>query len=371
MFDALVGLEGELRVPPKEFRLFVAGLNETEKGKFYFTEASQKTVMESWDRRKVDLTMDYEHQALHEPPIEAPNSCKRWVPQIRNGELWATECTWTDRAWSYLSAGEYRYFSPAFAHDDEGVILEVLNVALTNIPAMRGIAPLVAASRLKTGKETPAMDWEKLYKELQAAQEQLTAKLTALETQNAELTTKLSAATEGGTAVVEEVKTLTATLSLAAGADASARAGAVAQLTTFRSNVRGLTGADSDVVALGKIHAWKAADAEVTRLSARVNELENEKIAGEFKAVLDEASAKGLEPVERTKIEEGARAILGGRLTKEAITFAKTCLSSRAFIPPGGIKQPKTEGGGTVDPMQLHIARVCGTESRFETTQGK
>jgi len=368
MFDALVGLE--LRVPPSEFRIFRAGVNETEKGDFTFDEEAARTVMESYGRRKVDLTMDYEHQALTEPPIEAPASCMSWVPQIRNGELWATECKWTDKAAGYLSAGEYRYFSPAFSHTDEGRIKEVLNLALTNIPAMRGIAPLVAASRRQTTgtEEGTSMDYEKLYKELQAAHEQLTAKLTALEATNADLTAKLSTAAGDGQTAVEEVKTLTAVLSLGATAGAPDRTAAVTALSTFRSNVRGLTGADSDAVAIGKIHSWKASHGEVERLSARVTELENEKLSGEFEGVLDAASAKGLSPADRTKLKADALKLNGGRITHDGIAFLRTCLSLKVAIPPGGLKPPNVEGGGMPDPLEAHIAKVCGRDA---AAQGK
>jgi phage I-like protein len=374
MFDALVALDGEARTPPTEFRIFPAGPFETEKGLFTFDAEAQATVMESYSRRQVDLTMDYEHQALHEPPIEAPASCKSWVPQIRNGELWATECKWTDRAYGYLLAGEYRYFSPAFSHDDDGRIKEVLNIALTNIPAMRGIAPLVAASRRETGnKEGTSMDYEKLFKELQAKHEQVVAELTAVKASNADLTAKLSASTAAPQPEVEEVKALTAVLSLGATAGAPDRSAAVTALTAFRSNVRTLTGADSDAVALGKVHAWKAAHGEVERLSARVTELENEKLSGEFEGVLDAASAKGLGAADRTLLKAEALKMNGGRITKDAIAFLRTCLSLKSLVPPGGVPQPRTEGGGIVDPMQIHIANVCGADvSKLQpVVQGK
>jgi phage I-like protein len=374
MLDPYFGVEGTVRVPPKEFRLFPAGEFETEKGKFTFDADAQVAVMESYTRRGVDFTMDYEHQALHVPPIEAPSSCRSWVPQIRNGELWATEVKWNDRAYAYLMAGEYRYFSPAFSHDEDGRIKEVLNVALTNIPAMRGIEPLMAASRTAIGnKEGTSMDFEKLFKELQAKHELLTAELTAVKASNADLTAKLSASTATAQPEVEEVKALTAVLSLGGTAGAQDRSAAVTALTAFRGNVRTLTGADSDAVALGKVHAWKASHEEVTRLSSRVTELENEKLSGEFEGVLDEASAKGLSPNDRATLKAEALKLNGGRITKDATAFLRTCLSLKTLVPAGGIKQPNLEGGGTIDPMQIHIANVCGADvSKLQpVVQGK
>jgi phage I-like protein len=360
--DPYFGMDGEIRVPPTEFRLFAAGETETEKGKYLFDDVAAASVMEAYGRRKVDLTMDYEHQAMADPPIEAPASCSRWVPQIRNGELWATEVKWTPRAYGYLANGEYRYFSPAFAYEkDSGRVTEVLNVALTNIPAMRGIAPLVAASRLETGKEKPAMDWEQKCKELMTQLETLTGKLSALEAANSDLTQKLSAATAGPAAeAAKEVGELTATLSLPATARSGERISAVAQLTGFRAAVRGLAGVDSDAAALGKLAAWKGDHDEVVKLSTRIVELENEATTTEFKGVLD---AAGLTPARRAEIEASAKKFNGGRITKDAVEFARTMLSASARIPAGTVGQPdKSTTEGDLDPVQIQIAKTCGRD---------
>jgi len=52
---------------------------------------------------------------------------------------------WTGKAGEYLKRREYRYFSPGLRIDpDSRRPQELMNVALTNVPAIQGLSPLVA-----------------------------------------------------------------------------------------------------------------------------------------------------------------------------------------------------------------------------------
>lgn len=368
LFEPLLALD--IRVPPREFRIFAAGENETEKGNYLFDDKAADSVMDAWGRRKIDLTMDYEHQALAVPPIEAPASCTRWVPQIRNGELWATECKWTDRAFSYLCNGEYRYISPAFAFEEKSLrITEVLNLALTNIPAMRGIAPLVAA----TQRKEKAVDYEKLYKDLQAQFETLNSQLVAKEAQIAELTAAKATSADQQKEVLAEVQQLTATLSLPATARSTDRTAAIAGLTSLRTNVMTLTGATSEAHAIGTIHAWKDSHGRVAQLTARVQELEEEQNKKDFDALLEEAGKNGkLEPAKREEVRTQLLSTTGGRCTKETVGIARVALSLRpAAVNAGNGTPPPAGGGGMPDPIEAHIAKVCGRDLTAASPTGK
>src|SRR5262249_10505445 len=68
-----------------------------------------------------------------------------FVPEVRNGELWATQVRWTPPGASNLKKREYRYISPTFAAP-EGRVTRLVSVALTNTPALDNPEPLVAAS---------------------------------------------------------------------------------------------------------------------------------------------------------------------------------------------------------------------------------
>jgi phage I-like protein len=185
--------DGEKREAPSEFRIFHYGVNQSEKGDFLFDEASAESVMEAYAKRGRPLMMDYEHQTATNPPQIAIASATEFTPEIRQDadghpELWATQVKWTKRAREYLENGEYRLYSPLFLTDKSSPprILELRNVALTNLPALEDLEPLVAATSDTPNKE-PKMPMEE--KELTALQE----KCAALEEEKKQLAARLSA----------------------------------------------------------------------------------------------------------------------------------------------------------------------------------
>lgn len=112
-------------------------------------------VMADYHQHGIELSFDYEHAAMFdgsETPKGAP-SAGWFAPEIRNGELWATNIRFTPRAADYLKNREYRYFSPAFKVDEEtNRITCLINCALTNIPATDNLTPIVAAKGSKMAK---------------------------------------------------------------------------------------------------------------------------------------------------------------------------------------------------------------------------
>lgn len=136
--------------PPKEFRLFRSGSNETTKGVFLFDEVSCKSVPEAVADWGNDFAVDYGHAMVDPSPLDPAQAgiAAGWFrPALRDGELWATEVRWTKRATAYIAAKEYRYISPFFEVDKEGRVVKFVNVALTNIPATYNLTPLVPASQ--------------------------------------------------------------------------------------------------------------------------------------------------------------------------------------------------------------------------------
>ena len=140
---------------PTEFRIFANGVNTSDKGDFVFDETAAKSVMAAFGKKGAHLTMDYEHQAFNSASNgqPAPNSAKAWTPEVRldasgKPELWATNVQWTDKAAAMIAAGEYNHFSPAFEAIPKTMRVErIVNMALTNIPALDNQAPLIAASQ--------------------------------------------------------------------------------------------------------------------------------------------------------------------------------------------------------------------------------
>ena len=139
--------------PPDAFRLFPLGTVETTKGTFYLTPADAAACVERHRGYGNDLSVDFGHGVFNEH--EAPQMAAGWIRdlEVRADGLWAAGVTWTERAAAMIRAREQRYFSPAFMTDEEGHIVEILNVALTLMPATHNLTPLVA-SRARSGRPT-------------------------------------------------------------------------------------------------------------------------------------------------------------------------------------------------------------------------
>ncbi len=143
---------GDGETPPTEFRLFVAGWNDTENGRFLFDDQAAKATMAAYAKWGVDLAIDLEHQML-EPQIAPDPTAKDargWCNlELRtDGSLWAINVTWTPDGVARLTEKRQRYVSPAFSYDTEtGRITSIINVAITAIPATHDTPALVAARK--------------------------------------------------------------------------------------------------------------------------------------------------------------------------------------------------------------------------------
>ena len=129
---------------PREFRIFPFGEIETTKGVFRFDEEAARRVIEAWRDYGNRLPIDYEHQ-IFDPVANGPVPAAGWFDlELRADGLWAVNVEWTPKAAELLKNREYRYFSPTFRTDEEGRIVQLVNVALVNLPATKRMEPLVA-----------------------------------------------------------------------------------------------------------------------------------------------------------------------------------------------------------------------------------
>lgn len=141
-----IALEGDEL--PSAFRLFKAGANETTKGVFIFDAAAATAVLAAANAHSVDLMVDLEHLSLDQESRAYDPDARAWLNlEVRNGELWAVNVRWTDDGARRLRAKTQRYISPAFAVDDDNRVIEIVNIALTAMPATHGTPALVAANR--------------------------------------------------------------------------------------------------------------------------------------------------------------------------------------------------------------------------------
>jgi phage I-like protein len=131
---------------PTEFRIFEAGITDTTKGFIVFDGFSVESVQRLLAKHgRTELPIDYEHGMLANVQLPGTGAAAGWfVPEMRNGELWAASIRWTERAEKMLRASEYRFFSPAVELDENRRVVRLVNIALTNLPATIGQLPLVA-----------------------------------------------------------------------------------------------------------------------------------------------------------------------------------------------------------------------------------
>lgn len=140
------------RTPPREIRLFKAGENASTKGPFLFDDKAAAAVMSVYAQMGRRVTWDYHHGAVQENPVDPSKAGKASGVcdlEVRAGELWATNITWTPEASAGIANGEWLYFSPAFERDKTGRPLWLINVALENNPALFGLDELIAATALR------------------------------------------------------------------------------------------------------------------------------------------------------------------------------------------------------------------------------
>jgi len=109
---------------------------------FEVDAGSLSALVTAFRSRGVDLVIDYEHQSLQGERAPAAG----WIKDLeaRSDGLWA-RVEWTRQARDYLLSKEYRYFSPVLRLDPETRRpLALLHLGLTNVPAIKRLAPLVA-----------------------------------------------------------------------------------------------------------------------------------------------------------------------------------------------------------------------------------
>lgn len=325
------------RVPPKEFRIFPAGVISTTKGDFLFDDQAAKAVMAAYEQHGVDLTIDYDHHTLAAPMGVKAISAGWFGLELRNGELWAVNVNWTPPAAQHLANGEYRYFSPLFDYERQSNrITNLINNALTNTPAMDGIDALVAASQHASGGTDMDPELKKALDRIAELEKSINAKDSRI------------SALEGQTATVA----LAATVGLAAGAqDAEVRT-AVAGLVRFQKQVLETLGKTDEGTAIGALTALKEKAGQAEALASQIKDIETAALSSEWKTYLDGLSTTGqggkfLEPANRARAEKLAVDIGGGVLTRKGIDGAKEYVVG--MLTAGG-------GARTELPSQLGLS---------------
>lgn len=137
---------------PTAFRLWQAGRNDSDDGPVFFTKKSAELLLEEQAARGRLYSSDFDHLSLERNrPATAGRASGYHRLEVRpdeNGEpeLWAIANDWTKDAREGLEQDPplWRYYSPAFAVDKDGVIVSYINFALCINPKTHKLPELAA-----------------------------------------------------------------------------------------------------------------------------------------------------------------------------------------------------------------------------------
>lgn len=101
--------------------------------------------------RPTDMVIDYEHQTLHKETNGQPAPAAGWLAAgefeyVEGVGLCNRAPSWTTKATQSIAGREYRYKSPVIAYNADGYVTNVMNVAITNQPALLTLDELTALS---------------------------------------------------------------------------------------------------------------------------------------------------------------------------------------------------------------------------------
>ncbi len=150
------------RVAPTTFRIIPAGAfsadDGRENGKWFLSESNARVIINTVAQRADDYLIDYEHHSLNNEKIFNPAA--GWFKKLewRPDGLYVVDARWTPKARAMIEGDEYRYISPVFNFNAEtGMVTSLHSVALTNTPALHGLADLslaAATAQLSPGSKS-------------------------------------------------------------------------------------------------------------------------------------------------------------------------------------------------------------------------
>ena len=159
--------DGLIKIVPKGQFAPVDGRTDTGVAHWTMTASLAQQIIAAFDAGQTDLVVDYEHATLKAAETGQQNPAAGWISKY----VWDDdrglmgEVKWTQRAKDMIDSGEYRYLSPVLEYDTLGNVRGLHSVALTNSPALDGMA-LAALSRQNSinPKQGTSMNKEALIK---------------------------------------------------------------------------------------------------------------------------------------------------------------------------------------------------------------
>lgn len=134
---------------------------------WHLDEERGRALVAALSQRQTRMVIDYGHQTLLAAQNGKPAPASGWIDpasfEWREDGLYG-QIKWTAAAAAAIKAEEYLYLSPVFPYDEQGNVLSLEHIALTNTPALddqpelvAALSTLVAASTT-TAEEQPSMD---------------------------------------------------------------------------------------------------------------------------------------------------------------------------------------------------------------------
>jgi phage I-like protein len=306
-------LDGTL---PSSYLLFEFGQIATTQGTFLFDQESADSVMAAYNENGRQLSFDYNHQlprAISGDTRDGDAPAAGWFSlEVRDSGLWLVDIQWTPQAQTRLEAREYRYLSPWLLFDpDNGRILEILNIALTNVPSTQNMLPLVASAI--TDLAMPSVVWDNTtgiafapvtdtVTGTQPAWPEYPPFSITLHPSQLEQPTKETASTRKG----ERMQTLMELLGLPAASSEADAVQAVTRLNTESAALLALTGQDDGTAAMATISGWKAQAEAATELSTRLEQARADLETAKLDTLIQEGTRDGKLP---PKLTDWARSV--------------------------------------------------------------
>ena len=344
--------------PPAAFRIFRAGVNDSDYGPITFDGIAAAMVMQSAAEKGNPFFFDFNHgMTVAGATDEQGKSAGQFSLEVRDGELWAVNCQYTENGAARLASREYNLFSPYFGTvtDADGICrpYELMNVAFVNLAGLNDLTPIAAgarrdnegATKMKSVKCAGCGDAMKGLK--------FDAKDGDGDNDGDEVADAYCAACYKAGA--KKMSAAVVALGMRPDAGDADQVAAVTGLLALRGQVRKFTGQDTDEKAVAALSAIVSKAERTDAAEAEVAEIKAASARAEFDAVLDGAAKDGkLPPADRKKLEETILALTGGKITSQAIEAAKTnvsMLSARVTTRP----TPEPTGQGPTLPEGLRV----------------
>jgi phage I-like protein len=141
------------KTPPTEFALFTYGSNpayhigEGESDIFMSEQEAFQMMANNHAKR---VMIDYDHGSLNPNPVDPAESAKaagHGKLTLKENGIYLTEIEWTPKAARMIADGEFGGMSPAYEQDAEGNMKKLINVAITNLPALMNNAEFLNQKR--------------------------------------------------------------------------------------------------------------------------------------------------------------------------------------------------------------------------------